>query len=159
MIFFVIVMGIFGCGANTDSEKLLRFHVRANSNGEGDQAVKLVVRDSVLCYLNSLPQSDSFEEAYALVSKKIDEIQTIAEETLISEGYDYGATVRLCEEYFPARSYSGVYAASGMYDALIIELGAGSGDNFWCVIYPTLCYGRVTPKYKSYIAEWIKSLK
>lgn len=159
LVIISLIACIFGCGANTVNEKLLRFHVRANSNSSADQAVKLVVRDSVLEYLKGLPECDSFEDAYAAVSNRISEIKAVSDKTLSAEGFGYQASVKLCRENFPARSYDGVYVAEGVYDALIIELGEGSGDNFWCVIYPTLCYGRVTTKYKSYIAEWIKSLK
>lgn len=149
-----------GCfGHNNDTETcLLRLHVRANSNDPADQAVKLRVRDAISdCLSGALAGADDFDEAYAAVSAAIPDLVRVAEETLEKNGFSYGARVRLCNEYFPARAYEDIVVESGYYDALIVELGSGKGDNWWCVIYPPLCFVRSDTaggvKYRSIIKE------
>lgn len=170
--FFLICICVFmifcGCAAhnNQDAEyRLIRIHIRANSNDETDQSVKMRVKEAVTEYLTrELGDVDSFEEAYAGLGKRLDEIVKIADAALKANGFDYGARARLNNEYFPARSYEDVVVESGYYDALIIELGSGTGDNWWCVIYPPLCYVKATPgeriRYKSKIRElWERFVK
>lgn len=141
------------CTANNSYDgELLRLHIRANSNSAADQNVKLKVRDAVNDYISRNVKKTDFAEAYADIRSRLDELNSIAKRVLGANGFDYGATARLCNEYFPARRYGDVTVKDGYYDALIIELGAGAGDNWWCVIYPPLCYGEQF-EYKSFFAE------
>ena len=158
-----------GCSDHTtiaDGEALIRIHIRANSNDGGDQAVKLKVRDAVTEYLNrEIGDARSFSEAYEGIGARLGEIEEIGAKVLESEGYEYGCRARLNEEFFPTRAYENVVVDSGYYDALIVELGSGKGDNWWCVIYPPLCF--VSPsgsggeiRYRSIIAElWRKFIR
>lgn len=143
------------CGCFEDNNydgELLRLHIRANSNSDVDQGVKLKVRDAVNDYICANVHKSTFEEAYDDISDRLDSIATVAYETLYKNGFGYGATARLANEYFPTRKYKDVTVKEGYYDALIIELGEGDGDNWWCVIYPPLCYGEDF-EYKSFFAE------
>lgn len=158
-------MQIFcGCAANTSTEKyqLIRIHIRADSNEAAAQSVKLKVRDGITAYLtDELYGVTDFETAYRLLEARLDSVRAIADGILRQNGYGYGARVRLNNEYFPTRTYDGLVVESGYYDALIVELGSGKGDNWWCVIYPPLCYlttqeGSGGFAYKSWIAELIK---
>ena len=92
------------------------------------------------------------------IKGKLEEIALVARNILKAEGYDYGARASLRQEEFPTRVYEGVTLQAGVYDALILELGTGSGDNWWCVVYPPLCFtsGNGNVIYKSKIAEIIK---
>lgn len=134
----------FGCNAQTTTEPdyaLIRIHIRANSNQSCDQQVKMQVKESVTELLSSrLTVLNDFAAAYAAVSSALDDVERVAKKTLESNGFSYGARARLCEEYFPTRAYENVIVESGYYDALIVELGDGAGDNWWCVIYPPLCF-------------------
>ncbi len=159
-IIFTFASIFCGCVGNTtkDEPKLIRIHIRADSNEEKAQAVKLKVRDKVSEYLESeLDGVNDFETAYKLLETKLKKLKEISDGVLEENGFSYKSNVRLNNEFFPTRSYENVVVESGYYDALIIELGSGKGDNWWCVIYPPLCYleakgsGRV--EYKSYIAE------
>lgn len=160
---FVMFCGIFlcGCGNNSTSEgQILRLHIRANSNSAADQAVKLKVRDAVVAYLEPrLSGANDVAEAKALAIGLTAELRRIGEEVLAAEGFGYGATARVCNEFFPTRMYDSLVVESGYYDALIIELGDGEGDNWWCVVYPPLCYLETTVgsgfRYKSKIKELI----
>lgn len=141
---------------------LIRIHIRADSNDAADQAVKLKVRDAVCAYLEKeLSGVTDFQSAYKGIKKRLEKIESAADEVLKREGFSYTAKARLNNEYFPTRSYEGVVVESGYYDALILELGSGKGDNWWCVIYPPLCYleaqGQGGFQYKSKIKElWDK---
>lgn len=152
-IIFCVSAIFLGCkDNNTYDGKLLRLHIRANSDDSADQAVKLKVRDSVNAYISENINKSTFDEAYAEISDRLDELSAVADRTLRGYGYGYGARAKLTYEYFPSRMYGDVTVPEGMYDALIIELGSGSGANWWCVIYPPLCYGEDF-KYKSIFAE------
>ncbi len=137
----------------------LRIHIRANSNSQADQAVKYEVRDAVVAYLTPIvAQCESKEEAIKSVSARLDGAVKEAERTLAKNGYFYGARASIKKEQFPTRVYEGVTLAGGVYDALIVELGSGEGDNWWCVVYPPLCFtaGNGNIVYKSKIAEIIR---
>ena len=138
----------------------LRIHIRANSNKEADQAVKYRVRDGVVEYLTpTVAACETKEEAIAAVTAWLPEVERVAERILSENGYSYGARAEVCEESFPTRVYDGATLPAGVYDALILELGSGEGDNWWCVVYPPLCFtgGNANVVYKSKIAEIIRS--
>ena len=119
----------------------IRLHVRANSDGDADQAVKYAVKDALVDYLMPVAAScGSKEEAQAALSGALGGIEAAAERALAERGFTYGARASLRKEQFPARVYEGVTLPAGVYDALIVELGAGEGANWWCVVYPPLCF-------------------
>lgn len=144
---------------------LIRIHIRANSNAAADQAVKLKVRDEISKVMTAkLSDVKSFDVAYGRIEKMLDELKEIADGVLKANGFGYKARVRLNNEYFPTRTYEGVVVESGYYDALIMELGGGTGDNWWCVIYPPLCYVQAEAgnkvEYVSLIQElWEKFMR
>lgn len=147
-------------GTSTDNSAYLRIHIRAESNNEADQAVKYRVRDKVVEYLTPLvAECETKTEAMQTIGEKLREIETVAESVLRANGFSYGAKASLRKESFPTRVYEEVTLDAGVYDALILELGSGKGDNWWCVVYPPLCFsgGNGNFVYKSKIAEIIQS--
>jgi stage II sporulation protein R len=144
------------------SADYLRIHIRANSNGAEDQAVKYLVRDDVVAYLTPLvAQCDTKAEAMKMARDRLDEISSIARNVLEREGFTYGAEAELRRETFPSRIYGEYTLEAGEYDALILELGSGEGDNWWCCIYPPFCFtaGNGNVVYRSAIAEIIRNWK
>ena len=142
-----------------DASAYLRVHIRANSNSAQDQEVKYKVRDAVVKYLTPIvAECRTKEEAIKSIRSHLDGAAQVADQTLKSYGYTYGARASLRQEEFPTRVYKDATLSAGVYDALILELGTGEGDNWWCVVYPPLCFGGGTCKveYKSKIAEIIK---
>ena len=143
----LLMISLSGC-VDTKNRKqdCVRIHIRANSNSEIDQSVKLDVRDAVVNYLTPL-LSDC---------KSSDDV-------LLDKGFTYRATVRLSAEKFPYRKYDDVSFPAGVYDALIVELGEGTGNNWWCVCFPPLCFvpddGSENFRYKSKIVEIIKKFR
>ena len=90
---------------------------------------------------------------------QLKEAEAIAEKVLLENGFSYGASAKLIKEEFPTRVYEGATLLAGVYDAFILELGSGEGDNWWCVVYPPLCFagGEQNIVYKSKILEIIRS--
>ena len=157
-IIFLIILG-FILPQNSTHTEYLRIHVRANSNNECDQAVKLKVKDAIVEYLVPvLSNCDTKLKAQKAVEDNLSDIVIVAKETLEKEGYFYGAKAGIKNEEFPTRVYNGLTLSSGYYDALIIELGSGEGDNWWCVVYPPLCFtGTGEIEYKSKIYQIVKN--
>jgi len=139
----------------------LRIHVRANSNTEEDQSVKYEIKDLLVGYLTPLLEDvQTVDQAKQVVSQNLENISNIATSFLKEKGFNYGANAKLNNEYFPTRSYEQLTLDSGYYDAIIVELGSASGNNWWCVVYPPLCFSEKTAGnevvYSSVIAELIK---
>ncbi len=123
------------------AEKVLRFHVIAQSDSEQDQEIKLKVRDEVAEYVGMLlKDSQTLEETVGIIQANIDSINQIANEVLIREGADYEAQTMLVYMDFPEKEYSDFVFPEGEYRALRIVLGDGEGENWWCVMYPNLCF-------------------
>lgn len=161
----LIIVSLFFVQNNKSKDNsYLRVHIRANSNLECDQKVKYVVKSAVVDYLTPLiAEGSSFEDVYNILKSNLDNIEKVADKVLDNNGYNYTASAKLRDEYFPTRSYDGYTLENGYYDALIINLGLGEGDNWWCVVYPPLCFigseGNLTTniKYKSKLMEIIKN--
>lgn len=140
----------------------LRIHVRANSNSEADQAVKYLVKDEVVAFITPYAaQCVSKERAVELLSSVTGEIEAVCDRVLKENGFSYTSRAEIRKENFPTRVYGDLTLESGIYDALIIELGTGTGDNWWCVIYPPLCFtsGGANVQYRSAILDIIEKFK
>ena len=123
------------------AEKILRFHVRANSDGEADQALKLKVRDAVGKEMGELLQdAKTAEESSRIAREHFPEIIHIAKEVIRQEGYDYPVEVKLSSVEFPVKTYGSYTFPAGTYQALEVIIGAGMGHNWWCVMYPNMCF-------------------
>ena len=142
-------------------ESFIRIHIRADSNAEEAQNMKYIVRDGIVAYLTPrVAEYETQAEAITGVTACLAELRAVAESLLVSRGYDYGARVRLAREVFPTRVYEDFVLPSGEYLALVVELGSGQGDNWWCVVYPPLCFtaGNGNIVYRSKILQIIQSV-
>ena len=144
VLIIIIATAVCAVGLSPEQQpeaEYLRIHVRANSNSQKDQAVKYAVKDEVVKFLTPYAaQCTDKQTALAVVSSILDKIEDVCDKTLKKEGFGYTARAKVCAENFPTRVYGDLTLAEGVYDALIIELGSGTGDNWWCVIYPPLCF-------------------
>lgn len=148
-------------GTSTDTD-YLRIHVRANSNSEADQSVKYIVKDEVVKFITPYAaQCTDKQTAIKTVRSILPQIEEVCDKTLSQNGYDYKSKASVREEKFPTRVYGDLTLEEGIYDALIIELGSGTGDNWWCVIYPPLCFtsGTADVRYRSLIWDIINKFK
>lgn len=127
------------------AQKIVRLHVRANSDTEEDQEVKLQVRDAVLQQVQTVTAdcSDS-QEAICVLADHLPALAQTASETLQNLGKPNTVRVSICEETFPTRNYDTFSLPAGDYAALRVDIGAAEGHNWWCVIFPTLCMSATT---------------
>ena len=160
--------------ADTVTDEIIRLHILANSDSEADQSIKLTVRDS-LCELAETALSDAANAAQAgeRLEGLLPEIEEIANTVLSEADIGYHATARLGVSHFPPKMYAGVTLPAGNYNALIVTLGKGEGHNWWCVMYPPLCYAGEEPvdavrlsealetkvEYRFRIAEFIEEVR
>ncbi len=121
-------------------DNLIRFHVRANSNSDVDIALKYKVRDRVLDAIDQeLSKCTTKEAAKGYLAENLELIKEVAENTLSGEGYNYSVNAYLTNDYFPIRQYGDMVLPAGYYEALRIDIGLANGENFWCLLYPTMC--------------------
>ena len=123
------------------SEKILRFHILANSDSGEDQALKLKVRDAVGTYLaEALAEAASLEESIVIVEERIAGIEQVAAAVIEEEGYQYSVDASLENCEFPEKTYGEYTFPAGEYQALRLVIGEGGGHNWWCVMYPNICF-------------------
>ncbi|RDY22997.1 stage II sporulation protein R [Romboutsia maritimum] len=122
-------------------DKLIRFHVIANSDSEEDQELKLKVRDEVIKYLQpKLSKSSSIKESETIIKHEYDNLEKISKNIISENGYNYDVKVGIKYSNFPTKQYSNIVLPSGEYKALKIVIGKGEGKNWWCVMFPPLCF-------------------
>lgn len=123
------------------AEEVLRFHVLANSDSDSDQQLKLKVRDAVLAFLETnMPKTQNVIETTAWVRENIDSIEEVSRNTVAEENVQYPVSAAVTTCWFPDKTYGDVTFPAGNYEALRIEIGAAKGHNWWCVLYPSLCF-------------------
>ncbi|AEV67342.1 stage II sporulation protein R [Acetivibrio clariflavus] len=123
------------------SQNLLRLHVIANSDSPEDQQLKRDVRDVILDYMKKeLKDFDNVEDAKLQVGKNLDKIKTLAENEIRRQNKDYSVKVMLGNFPFPTKMYGDIALPAGNYEALRVVIGEGEGQNWWCVMFPPLCF-------------------
>lgn len=130
----------FGEECSFIRENTLRLHILANSDSPADQALKLKIRDAVLSHSGELFSGcDTRQKMVSAAQEQLSDIQRIAEQTAMHNGYDLPVTVSVTDMFFETRRYDKVLLPAGTYTAVRIELGEAAGKNWWCVLYPPLC--------------------
>lgn len=123
------------------ASKIIRFHVRANSDSEDDQNLKLKVKDVIVKYLeNELCQAASLDEAKKILYYDSDFIKEMALQVIYDEGYEYDVKVYFETAYFPMKTYGDMTFPPGEYEAFRVDIGEAEGKNWWCVLFPPLCF-------------------
>ena len=118
----------------------IRIRIIANSNSVDDQNIKLKVKNSIEKYLYSLTQnSNSLEETREIIKSNINNIDELTRNTLKENNFKTNYTIKYGLSYFPKKEYKGVNYSEGNYESLVIILGEGNGENWWCVLFPPLC--------------------
>ena len=123
------------------SDSVFRLHIIANSDSSDDQNLKLKVRDNIIDYMNTLTENTSNkDEVISIASNHLNTFIEIALNTIKDNGYNYNVNIEIGNFYFPTKSYSNISFPAGNYDALKIEIGKAIGQNWWCVLFPPLCF-------------------
>ena len=122
-------------------ESVFRLHIVANSNSPEDQNLKYKVRDNVINYMNTICcNAKTKSEAIQISKNHSEDFYKIAKKTVEENGFSYDVKLNFGNYDFPTKNYGDISLPAGNYDALKIELGNGSGQNWWCVMFPPLCF-------------------
>lgn len=163
-LFILLCVGlvVFNQGKQDVDYDYLRVHIRANSNLECDQQVKYEIKDAVVDFVTPyLIGCDSKDKSVAMINGLLDDVEALCDDMLERNGFKYTSKASINQERFPTRVYDNITLEEGVYDALIIELGSGKGDNWWCIVYPPLCFVNKSDtsvqniQYQSYLIEII----
>lgn len=123
------------------SNSVFRLHVIANSNSEEDQNLKYKVRNALIEYMNSISKGvSSKEEAIKIAEENKENFYNIAKKVINDNGFNYNVNINIGNFSFPTKSYGDISLPAGFYDALKVEIGEASGKNWWCVMFPSLCF-------------------
>lgn len=140
LIILVMALAFTGVTAMAEGQEYIRLHVIASSDGDYDQAIKLVARDAILeCATKLLEDCQSSDQAYSILYAGRDELLAAAEAELMGEGFDGAVEIQMGTFEFPDRVYGDTLVPAGEYRAVRVILGEGEGRNWWCVIYPGMC--------------------
>ena len=130
--------------------ELIRLHVVGATNSEEDQAIKLQVKDAVTYYLYTvMADIADVEAAKAYISENLPKIQRVANDALVALGVEPTAVATFCKEEFGKRDYDTFTLPSGIYDSLRITIGEAEGRNWWCVVFPVLCFSATSEELES----------
>jgi stage II sporulation protein R len=133
------------------ASKIIRFHVIANSDSKDDQALKLKVKNKVLEYMQpKLKKSRSINESRKILQQNNEEVIAIANKVIRENGYNYSVKTTLANENFPIKTYGNITLPQGKYEAYRIIIGTGKGQNWWCVMFPPVCFVDITKGEVSY---------
>ena len=137
---------VYSQAAQQDIAKnVIRFHVSANSNSRADQEIKNIVRDKILTEFEELlSSSENIKESRQLLKSELPAIQAHAEDIVRQLGFDYEIETRIEQVFFPTKVYGDLTFPPGMYEALQISIGDGIGRNWWCLMFPPLCFVDMT---------------
>ncbi|MBR0277558.1 MAG: stage II sporulation protein R [Clostridia bacterium] len=125
------------------TNSVVRLHIIANSDSKEDQLLKIKVRNDIIDYLSPmLDDAKSTDETKNIIKEHLDDITIAANKSIKKHGYTYSATAVFGNYKFPEKEYENIVFPSGNYDALRIVIGNGSGKNWWCVLYPQLCFSQ-----------------
>ena len=125
---------------NDISQNIVRLHIIANSNSEKDQKIKYAVRDKLLDNV----RNKNISSTYNYFVSNLNEAELIANNVISEYGYNYESKAITGKFYFPTKKYENIILPAGEYDAVRIVLGDGQGENWWCVMYPPLCFNNKT---------------
>ncbi len=127
------------------ANNVFRLHVIANSDSEEDQNLKYKVRNNLLSYMNEICKNcETKQEAISLVEENKEKFKQIASDTIRTEGFSYDVNINVGNFEFPTKDYGDISLPAGFYDALRVEIGEAKGQNWWCVMFPPLCFVDVT---------------
>ena len=147
LILFIFISAISYVSAvsNNIANGVFRLHVIANSDSPEDKNLKYIVRDELIKYMNTLAKDcTSKQEVIEIAQNNISNFENIAKKTIQDNGFNYNVTVEIGNFDFPTKTYGDITLPAGTYDSLKIKIGKSEGQNWWCVMFPPLCFVDVT---------------
>jgi stage II sporulation protein R len=147
LLFFIFISAksYATCISKDLTENIFRLHIIANSNSQEDQALKLKIRDEIISYMKAKTSDcTSKTEIIETTQNILPVLKQIAQNTIYENGYDYDVSVEIGNFYFPTKYYGNISMPAGNYDAIRIKLGKAEGQNWWCSLFPSLCFTDVS---------------
>ncbi len=139
--FFISAISYANTISSSLSSNVFRLHIVANSDSKEDQTLKLLVRDALLEYMDSLClDCKTKEEAMNIAKEHVLDFSIIAKRVVKKNGYDYDVSVSVEQCFFPTKTYGDISLPEGLYDSLNVKIGDSVGHNWWCVMFPPLCF-------------------
>lgn len=135
------------------SENVLRLHILANSDSTYDQNVKLQLKNYIVEATSNIFNGETAAENTVIATKNTDYIQNLCNNYLDKNGINYDSTVKVVNEFFETRVYDDFTLPAGNYDSIRIELGQGSGHNWWCIVFPSVCLSACTTSMDDYLSD------
>ena len=155
IVIIIFILGVF----LLNKEETIRFRILANSNSKYDQQIKEEVADILKDeFRDILDDTHNISEARTKISNNIDRISNKVDTFLKENGIDYGSNVNFGLNYFPTKEYNGKTYSEGYYESVLVTLGNGEGDNFWCILFPSVCLTDSNTKYESFIKNIIDKI-
>lgn len=140
VVFFFFTIDNYASTVSTDlSNSFFRLHILANSDSDEDQELKLKVRNKIIEYMNK-HNFKTKQDAINYVQNNTNEFYKIAENTIKENGYNYSVKINIGNFYFPTKYYGNISLPAGYYDGIKIEIGEAKGQNWWCSLFPPLCF-------------------
>ncbi len=148
IIFLLLCLFVFVCtvsyvrAVSTDiANSVFRLHVIANSDTTQDQNLKLKVRDALLGFMKEHSSTCSSKEEVMMVAKSLEkDLKQVALDVIKQNGFDYDVDIQIGTSQFPTKQYGDIALPAGNYDSLKVKIGNASGQNWWCVMFPPLCF-------------------
>ena len=145
LFIFISAISYVSAVSNNIANGVFRLHVIANSDSPEDQNLKYIVRDELIKYMNTLAKDcNSKQEVIEVAQNNISNFENIAKKTIKNNGFNYNVTVEIGNFDFPTKTYGDITLHAGTYDSLRIKIGKSEGQNWWCVMFPPLCFVDVT---------------
>ena len=160
-IFLIILLYVFigRVSSLAIPDDALRIRVIANSNSDYDQEIKKIVKENIQYKLYELlKNTKGIDQARKIINNILNDIDSNVKETLQLLNYELGYDINFGLNYFPSKEYKGVTYDEGYYESLVITLGEGKGDNWWCVLFPPLCLLEAEESTKVEYTSFVKEL-
>ena len=141
LVFVCVSVFVFGNNSKDITDGYLRIHIIANSNDAKDQKIKYDVKDEIIKFLSpELKNTQNFASASQKIEQELQQISAVVDAVLKNRGATYLSNCFLSVEEIPTRAYDNLILKSGKYQTLIVKLGKAEGDNWWCVVFPNVCF-------------------
>ena len=144
LLFFFLIFTLitYASSVSKDLENnIFRLHIIANSNSEIDQSLKLKVRDNIIHYLQeNCDNCKSKSELYNFVVNHLEDLNNISQKTIYDNNFNYNVSIDVGNFYFPTKYYGNISLPAGFYDGIKINIGEAKGNNWWCSLFPPLCF-------------------
>ena len=151
---FLFSMLSFSASCEEMYKNIVRVRIIANSDSKEDQTLKIKVRDAVLeASSEILEDNDSYDDVILKANENLDVFLNAARNVVLENGYDYTVAAEIREELFDTRIYENFTLPSGNYETLVITIGEGKGENWWCVMFPSVCVGACSGKLEDSISQ------